>query len=174
MASMEDYALDEMEQSERARLRGAFLRKPLSEVEPTRPRAVRRDATAAEAIRAMMDAHAGCVCIVEDGRLLGIFTERDVLNKVAGRGLDPAKVRVADVMTANPEALHPEDEIVYCLAKMTVGGFRHVPLVDGDGRPVGIIAMRDIVRYLVSLFPEAVLNTAPEPALAEHKTPDGA
>jgi CBS domain-containing protein len=174
MASMEDYALDELELAEKGRLRGAFLRHPLSEVGPAKPLGVRREATAAEAVKVMVDNHIGCVCVLEDGRLLGIFTERDVVYKIAGKGLDPARVRVGDVMTPNPEVLKAEDHIVYCLSKMTIGGFRHVPIVDDDGRPTGIIAMRDIVRYIVSMFPEAVLNNPPDPSREIPSTADGA
>ncbi len=174
MASMEDFALEELEQAEKGQLKGAFLRHPLSELGLTRPLSVPPDATVADAVRSMVDNHTGCVCVAEAGRLVGIFTERDVVYKIAGKGLDPAKVRVREAMTSDPEVLRPEDGMVYCLSKMTVGGFRHVPLVDEGGRPMGIVAMRDIVRYIVSLFPEAVLNNPPDPSLELHKTADGA
>ena len=60
--------------------------------------------------------------------------------------------------------IRPENKIALALNKMADGGFRHIPLVDGAGHPVGIVAMRDIVGFIVSLFPDAVLTAPPDPA----------
>ena len=77
-------------------------------------------------------------------------------------------------MTRDPECLTPDDGIAYALNKMAVGGFRHIPLVDTQGSPQGIVAMRDIVEYLVDLFPQGVLNLPPSPNLAIARTREGA
>jgi CBS domain-containing protein len=106
----------------------------------------------------------GCLLVVDDGRLLGILTERDLLLKLE-RGDVERPVR--DLMTPDPEVLSPEDPIVYALNKMSVGGFRHVPLLDDAGRPVGIVSVRDIVDYIVDFFPNDVLTVPPDPVQSE-------
>ena len=103
--------------------------------------------------------------IVDNEKLVGVFSERDVLVKVAGAGvlIDTAAVSVADLMTSNPQTLRESHELVYALNLMSVGGFRHVPIVDDGGRPVAVISMRDIVEYIVALFPDEVLKLPPSP-----------
>jgi CBS domain-containing protein len=92
-----------------------------------------------------------------------VFTERDVLSKVVPAKADIDKTRVADVMTADPECLTLEDGVAYALNKMSVGGFRHVPLVDAAGHPVGVVSVKDVVDYIVDFFPNEVLTVPPSP-----------
>jgi len=127
------------------------------------------DATIQQAVECLQEKHIGCVLVSgADGKLAGIFTERDLLNRVAGRRLDWRSVRIADYMTRDPESLRPDDRIVWALNLMHVGGYRHVPLVDPQNRPVGVVSVKDIVSFLVELFPAAVLNLPPDP----HRAPD--
>lgn len=129
--------------------------------------------TIGEAARIMKEHRIGCVLVEEEGRLLGIFTERDILTKLVGTGYDPAKVHVDGVMTKNPETLTPEDPIAFAVQRMSVGGFRHLPLIDATtGRPVGILSVKDIVDYLADYFPREVLNIPPEPG-KQPRTPEG-
>jgi CBS domain-containing protein len=128
--------------------------------------------TIGEAARVMKEHRVGCVLVEKAGKLVGIFTERDILTKLVGTGYDPAKVPVDGVMTRNPETLTPEDPIAFALQRMSVGGFRHVPLVDAEGRPVGILSVKDIVDYLAEHFPEEILNIPPEPG-RQPRTPEG-
>jgi CBS domain-containing protein len=128
------------------------------------PITVRTDATLQEVVETLQARHIGCVLVVDlAGKLAGIFTERDLLTRVALRSLDWSKERVADFMTRDPETLHPDDRIAWALKLMHVGGYRHVPLTDADGRPVGVISVKDIVDYIVDLFPSPVLNLPPNP-----------
>ncbi len=125
-----------------------------------------------EAARIMRAHRIGCVLVEDQGKLAGIFTERDILTKLVGTGYDPARVQVDGVMTRNPETLSPEDPIAFALHLMSVGGFRHVPLVDADGRPVDILSIKDIVDYVVEHFPQEILNIPPEPG-RHARTPEG-
>lgn len=119
----------------------------------------------------MNDAHIGCVLVTEGDRLVGIITERDILRKVVGQlDLDSPVERI---MTTNPETVGMDDGIAYVLNKMHVGGYRHIPVLDRQGRPVGVVSMRDFVKFIVSLFPAAVLNVPPEPGLSAHELHGG-
>ena len=94
-----------------------------------------------EAAQRMVDRNVGAVLVLDDGRLTGILTERDVLRAVA-RGLrDDA--RVADCMTAHPDTIGPDDTTEHAVVLMLHGGFRHLPVVQGDNL-VGVISIRDL------------------------------
>ncbi len=135
--------------------------------------AVSLGTTIGQAARIMKEHRVGCVLVEDGGKLVGIFTERDILTKLVGTGYDPARVAVDDVMTRNPETLTPEDPIAFALQQMSVGGFRHVPLVDAGGHPVGILSVKDIVDYLTEHFPKEILNIPPEPG-RQPRMPEGA
>src|SRR4030095_254525 len=102
--------------------------------------------------------------VVRDGRAVGIFTERDVLQRVAISGIDRARP-VSDVMTHNPETLSVDDGIAFALNRLIARGFRHIPIVDKTGHPVAVLSVREVVAYIVSLLPARVHNLPPEPKL---------
>jgi CBS domain-containing protein len=90
----------------------------------------------------------GCVLVCDkDQKLVGIASIRDVLLKVAGKVKDTSKITVKDIMTPRPETLDKDAELSYALHKMSIGKFRHVPVLDG-GRPVGVVSTRDLIEYL--------------------------
>jgi CBS domain-containing protein len=121
--------------------------------------------TVTAAMRAMQKEHRGVVLITEDGstetRVLGVFTERDVLFRVVDRGRNPMTLALAEVMTRDPECVPVEASVAWVLNKMSIGGFRHVPVVDRDGRPVFVVSVRDVVELLVERFPREILNLPP-------------
>ena len=91
----------------------------------------------------MHQAEADCVLVLDGERLVGIFTDRDAVLKVAGRSLDG--IAVGDVMTPDPVVLRHDDPIAVAIHKMAVGGFRHIPIVE-DGRPTGVVTRPRRVR----------------------------
>jgi CBS domain-containing protein len=111
-------------------------------IEDQKPVTASAEITVAAAARLMKERRIGALLVVHDGRLAGIFTERDALFRVVAEGRDPAKTRVADVMTANPRTIKPDRPFGHALHLMYEGGFRHVPVVD-NGRPVGVVSARD-------------------------------
>jgi signal-transduction protein with cAMP-binding, CBS, and nucleotidyltransferase domain len=115
--------------------------------------------SAAEAVTRMVDNHrAGVVVVDQAGRLVGIFTERDLLTRVVRQGRDLARTRLAEVMTADPEALSPDDRICFAINRMHNAGYRTVPLVDAEHHPIGVVTVNDVVGWLARVFPEAILN----------------
>jgi CBS domain-containing protein len=94
----------------------------------------------------MADRNVGAVLVVEGGRLAGIMTERDLMRAVA-RGLREDAI-VGDCMTADPETIAPDDTIEHAAVLMIHGGYRHLPVVDGDA-VVGVLSIRDLVQVVV-------------------------
>lgn len=161
---LEEEAIADERAAEAARLGTAILHLPIREVATLKPAiCVGPDASLRAAVDQMKQHSAGCVLVEQEGRLLGILTERDVLTRVVGTGVDLDHTRVDTVMTPDPESLSPDDRVSYALNKMSIGGFRHIPLVADDGRPVGVVSMRNVVDYMVDLFRAEVLNLPPEP-----------
>lgn len=161
---LEEEAIADERAAEAARLGAAVLHHPIRELATLKPAICVAPGTSVRAaIERMNSQRVGCVLVEEQGRLVGIFTERDVLTRVVAKSVDIERARVDTVMTADPESLRPDDRVSYALNKMSVGGFRRIPLVDENGRPVGVVSMRNVVDYMVDLFPREVLNLPPEP-----------
>lgn len=102
----------------------------------------------------------GAILICENDRVRGIFTERDVLYRTALEGLDPA-TSIGELMTADPDTLSPRARVAEAVKVMTERGYRHIPLVDDEGRMLGLLASRNVLRFIADHFPEAVLNLPP-------------
>lgn len=102
----------------------------------------------------MRDNRDGVVLVVtpEDGKLLGICTERDLTFKVLAAGLDANTTPVRAVMTVNPQTTDPEKPFGHALHIMHEGGFRHLPVVLPDGRPIGVLSSRDALGLEASRF----------------------
>ena len=98
--------------------------------------------TVIEAARLMRQRHVGAVMVVEDGKLVGVFTERDALFRVVAEGGDGKTLVLAEVMTRNPRTIDPDKPFAHALQMMYEGSFRHVPVVE-DGRPIGMVSARD-------------------------------
>jgi CBS domain-containing protein len=98
--------------------------------------------TVREAAVLMKERGKGALLVLDGSKLAGIFTERDALFRVIAAGRDPATTRVGDVMTPQPQSIHPDEPFVNALRVMHQGGFRHLPVVE-HGRPLGIVSSRD-------------------------------
>ena len=98
--------------------------------------------TVSEAARLMSARRVGAIMVVENQRLVGIFTERDALFRVLAQGRDPQTTALSEVMTAAPQTIDPGRSFGYALLMMHEHGFRHVPVVD-NGKLVGIVSARN-------------------------------
>lgn len=114
-------------------------------------------ATVSEAARLMKQKQVGAVMVVEEGKLVGIFTERDALYRVVAECRDPKATRLAEVMTGNPQTIHPDKPFPDALHIMHEAGFRHVPVVE-DGRPIGMVSARDALGPELEDFVYAMLR----------------
>lgn len=166
---LEEEAIAEERAAGAARLGAAILHRPIRELATLKPAVcVAPSTTVRAAVERMNQVGVGCVLVEDHRRLSGIFTERDVLTKVVGTSVDLDRVKVEALMTRDPETLSPDDRVSYALNKMSVGGFRHIPLVDENGQPVGIVSMRNVVDFVVALFGTDVLNLPPSPRHSAH------
>jgi CBS domain-containing protein len=115
------------------------------------PHTVLPTATIQDVLQVLLQNNIGAVLVVdEQGRLQGILSERDLLKKVAGVEASFASLPVSQFMTAKPETVAYHDHLAFVLHKMDVGGYRHLPVVH-QGKPVGIISVRDMLRYITQL-----------------------
>ncbi len=134
-----------------SRVEHSLMEDPVSTLNPHKPITIRPTATIREALRIMLDRDIGAILVVDaDGKLQGIFSERDLLTKVAGLHESYADLPVLQFMTANPETVTAKDSLAFALHKMDVGGYRHMPVLS-EGFPAGVISVRDMVRYITKL-----------------------
>lgn len=106
---------------------------------------LRGDTTIREVGRYMVDHHVGSVLIMEGEELKGIFTERDALNIFVATRRNPDLTTAADVMTDHPQTINVNASYEDALHLMTDGGFRHVPVIDDDGKVLGVVSQRDLL-----------------------------
>ena len=100
--------------------------------------------TVLDVAQAMVDRNIGAVPVLEDGLLVGIFSERDLMKKVVVEGRDASRTRVGDVMTPDPLTVAPSEELEACMLLMRQHGFRHLPISDGK-QLKGMVSLRDIL-----------------------------
>jgi CBS domain-containing protein len=149
-----------------------LLVESVERLEPAPPLCLGHDATVRDAVELMRRHRVGCVLVCQAGLLLGIFTERDLLRRVLAPGR-PLSLSLGDCMTTDPVVVHRTESISAAIRRMEEGGYRHLPIVDGVGRPVGVLSVKRIVQYLVEHFPSTVHCLPPDPQ-AYPRRPEGA
>jgi CBS domain-containing protein len=133
------------------RVEKSLMEDPVAILRPRPAVTLPATATVGEAIQTMLDGDIGALLIVDGaGQLVGIFSERDLLTRVAGTTADYARRPVNQFMTRNPETVQTTDTLAFALHKMDCGGYRHLPVIKG-GRPLGMISVRDMLRHITRL-----------------------
>jgi CBS domain-containing protein len=140
----------------------------VSRLHPSPALQVRPTQTVAEAIALMREQRTGCILVCETGKLVGIFTERDLMRRVLAAG-KPLTLTIAEVMTPEPVVVQTKQAIGVAIYQMEEGGYRHLPVIDELGKVVGILSVKRIIRYLVEHFPGAVYNLPPDPGAVQHE-----
>lgn len=115
-----------------------------------------------EVIQLMIDNGIGSAIVSEFDRIEGIFTERDVLNKVVLAGLDLATTPVQEVMSRQPETLGIYDSISFAINLMSESGYRHIPVTDQSGKPLYVVSVRDLAAFIADCYPENIMNLPPQ------------
>jgi CBS domain-containing protein len=105
--------------------------------------------TVFETVRAMVERNIGAVPVLHKGRLVGIFSERDLMKRVVAQGCDPRSTCLAEVMTQDPFTIGMNEELEKCMTLMHEHGFRHLPVCH-DGRLIGIVSLRDVLLHDLS------------------------
>jgi CBS domain-containing protein len=105
-----------------------------------------------------MQGRFGAMLVADDGVLVGIFTERDLMDRVDLESPSWKDLPVSEKMTQKPRTLKPTSNLGEAITVMSQGHFRHVPVVDDDGKLVGIVSIRDVMRHAVERFPKEFLN----------------
>jgi CBS domain-containing protein len=143
----------------------------VAETHPSKPLAVSPQTSIAEVFELLKRERTGSVLICREGVLVGIFTERDALKLMA----DSADVQapIASVMTTRPVTVHVHETVSSAINRMASGGYRRLPMVNDVGRPIGMVKVSGILRYLVEHFPRAIYTLPPQPK-AGHLERDGA
>ena len=134
----------------------------VSRLQPTPPIQLSPQQTVAEAVAVLRQEKVGCLLVCENGKLAGIFTERDLLRRIIAPG-KPLTLPLSDCMTARPITVESKESISAAIERMESGGYRHLPVVDETGSPVGILSVKKIVHFIVEHFPSTVYNLPPDP-----------
>ena len=120
------------------------------------------DTTVRDTLKCMTGFRTGCALVMSGEALAGIFTERDFLNRVVGDARD-ADTPVGDVMTSSPVTIRDDASVQHAIETMETKGYRHLPVLGIDGRPIGVMSVKGIMHYLVEYFPANVYNLPPTP-----------
>ena len=125
-----------------------LLNDHLDMLSPNSPVTVAPDMPTRDVIRLMVDSNIGCVLVTEDEKMVGIFSERDALLKLNTEAAELGDRPVSEFMTTNVDTLDSHAKIAFAVHRMDLGSYRHVPITGEDGKPTGIISVRDILRYI--------------------------
>jgi signal-transduction protein with cAMP-binding, CBS, and nucleotidyltransferase domain len=114
-------------------------------------------------VEAMKSKKRGAVLVTEEGKLVGIFTERDLVSRLDHDDALWSHVLVKDVMTPHPTVIRPYESVAEAMRLLIQGRRRHLPIVDDKGKVLGLLSIRDILAYVAAKFPEEMMNLPPTP-----------
>ena len=146
---------------------------PIASLDLPKPLTVEKGTNLRHALDILQKKRQNCILVVKDNVLQGILTERDILLKVTGKGYDLNLVTVEEFMTPDPEYLNLENPLAYALNKMHIGGFRHVPIVNDELVPVGLIGITDIISTIADYFSREIINLPPLGRQVDSDQPEG-
>jgi CBS domain-containing protein len=147
---------------------------PVRKLSRAKPLTVERSASVRAVAERMSALHSASALIVDGGRLVGIFTERDLLVRVVTEGRDPAQTEVADVMTDTPEALPEDATMAQALRFLSQTHYRHAPLLNAEGMPTSMLSTSALIGFISETFPKEILNAPPESAEEAIQEEEGA
>lgn len=110
---------------------------------------VHPDSTVYEALKVLVDKNVGALVVIDRDKFLGIFSERDYARRVILKGRASKETTIREIMTEHPITVTEDETIEVCMGKMTDKRIRHLPVVDDDGRLIGLISIGDVVKYIM-------------------------
>ena len=126
----------------------SLLMDRVSVLDPKPPIVVSPDTSVADVLQTLVKRGIGCVFVVEHEKVIGVFSERDALLRLNTEASNYAEHPISELMTTSPQSLESDAKIAFAVRMMDLGGYRHVPVVDENAHPTGVISARDILRYL--------------------------
>ena len=128
-----------------------LLSRSIGYLEPCMAHHVKMGTPVKDVLTLMVSNSVSCVTVVDlDGRIVGIFSDRDVVSKIALSGIDLEQEAIDSYMTVLPHTAYLTSTVAFVLSMMSQGGYRHVPIVDEFDKPVALIGVEDIVDYIVA------------------------
>jgi CBS domain-containing protein len=128
-------------------LQRAIMETPLRDLDPEPAITVPPGEPTANVVRLMRDRGQGSILVLDDGRLVGIFTERDIVNRLTGKTRDLDATPISEVMTRDPKALRDDHSVAFAMHRMAIGNYRHVPVVT-EGQPPRFVTVRGVLKFL--------------------------
>ncbi|NQV16532.1 CBS domain-containing protein [bacterium] len=170
----EQQQMDEASSSSHGKVRETIhLDDLITTIKLRKPVTVTGTTSVAQSLEIMRDEKIGCLLITESDKLIGIFTERDIIRRIVGKNLSHADVDVGDYMTVDPDTLSPDSPLAFALNYMVVGGYRHVPIVDDENRIIACLSIKDIVKHIGNHYFSEISNLPPVPKNPGWATVDG-
>jgi len=164
---MEDYLEDEeiimSERDSESCISSELFYKPICELELSPAPTIEEDKTVQNALDIMIDKKVNCLAIVKSDKLVGILSEQDLVRKAFGE----SDKKVKEIMTKDPVCLICTDMMAYVFHNMQEGGFRHIPIVDENNKPLHMVSAHDAISYILEYFPEEISNLTDEPFRGE-------
>ena len=111
--------------------------------------------TVVTAATRMVDANLGALLVVDNDRLVGILSERDILQRVVARRRDPETTTVGSVLTPNPTAVTADTPVAECIQIIRTRGFRHLPVINARRNPIGVLYSRDLLQHVLNLVEDS-------------------
>jgi CBS domain-containing protein len=137
---------------------------PVSDIPLREPARARTDTPLIDVVSAMHEMRRGATIIEDDqGRIAGIFTERDLMVRVEHGDSSWHRQPVGEVMTRDPVRIAPTESLSTALRRMRQTGCRHLPVTDDQGKTAGVVSIRDLLAHIAEYFPEEFLNLPPDP-----------
>ena len=139
--------LEDVAPPKKGRVHEVIVKDPLSQLNAAKPIVLKPEDSVAKAVSLMKRFRYGSVLIVQGAEMVGIFTEKDLVVKTTGEDTPLDELLLREVMTPSPQGLEEDDSIAHALHLMSVGDYRHVPVLR-DGKPVGFASIRGILQYI--------------------------
>ncbi len=149
------------------------LNDPITTINLRKPVTTTGDTSVADCLELMREERIGCLLITDEEKVVGIFTERDIIRRIVGKNLAHEDIDVSDYMTHDPDTLTPDAPLAFALNYMVLGGYRHVPIVDGNNCPIACLSIKDVVKHIGNHYFSEIVNLPPTPKNPGWATVDG-